>query len=76
MDQLREELPKSNWRHSHLLEYADAAFEFGVTYPDGFLTLEETEKAYLIARLRAKRTMQAYDDHQSSEAAKKSGNKI
>lgn len=75
LDQLRQELPKSNWRHSHLLEYVDAAYEFGVTYPDGFLALSETEKAFMIARLRAKRTIQAYDDYQSSEAAKRSGGK-
>lgn len=76
LDQIRDKLPKTNWRHSHLLEFVDVAHEFGVTYPDGFLSLTDTEKAYLIARLRAKRTMQAYDDYQQMEASKRSGSKL
>lgn len=57
---IREQLPKSNWRHSRVYEDANIAADIGLPLSE-FWSWPETDRAYLIARKRVAATMEGYD---------------
>lgn len=58
------------WRHNRIFEDVDVALEHNLA-PSTFWLTEEQDRAYMIARKRAKGTMEAYETHlQEIEMAK------
>ena len=61
-NQIRNLLPKSNWRHDRLLEEVDDAVQMGLM-PSQFWQASREDQAWIIARYRVIRLMEAYENH-------------
>lgn len=62
LPEIREVLPKGNWRHNRLFEDVSLSTEMKLQ-PSVFWAFDETDQALLLARARALATMQAYEQH-------------
>lgn len=62
LEQIRKELPSGKWRTSRVYEDVDVAAQhhWAVSH---LWALAENDQAFLIARHRAKATMEAYENH-------------
>lgn len=69
LNKIREKLPRGNWRHGNLWEYATVATDNGILLSD-FLDLDEEDMANLIAYRRAKSTIEAYEQFLSEKKNK------
>lgn len=61
LDEIREQLPKGQWRHSSVFEQVGVAAELRVT-PSEFWGWSDHDKAYMIAYYRVKSTLQEYEE--------------
>lgn len=68
LDDIREELPKSAWRHTGLFETIGVAIKMNMP-PTRFWAMPEEDKAYIIAYHRAISAMQEYERKLSEREA-------
>lgn len=64
---MRKELPEGKWGYSRIYEDINVAIATGHSHD--FWELPENTQAYLIARFRAKGTIDAYEDEMSKKKA-------
>lgn len=60
LDEIRQQLPKGQWRHSAVFEQVGVAAELRVA-PSDFWAWSDHDKAYLIAYYRVKSTLQEFE---------------
>ena len=60
LDDIRKELPKSQWRHSRVYEDVSVTADIGLPLSQ-FWLMPEMDRAYFIARKRTQSAMEAYD---------------
>jgi hypothetical protein len=66
---IRKLLPKAKWTHNRLLEEIDVAAEMGQS-PSWFWGQSRQDQAFILARFRVKRTLEAYEMELSKKASK------
>ena len=69
LDQIREELGTGHWRTSSVFEEVGVASRHHMA-PSEFWSLDEEDRAYLVAFSRVESIMQQYEAHISSKAHK------
>lgn len=70
LDEIRKQLPRSNWQHSKLFEYAMIAKDKGISLRE-FLLLPTEDQAYDIATRRAESTIKAYEEYLADKEARR-----
>ena len=75
LDEIREQLPRSEWRHGAIFEQVGVAIEQRLL-PSAFWDADPLDKAMIVAYYRTKSTIEAYEHHLSvQEQEKRRGKK-
>ena len=61
LDKIRKLLPPSKWEHDRLLEEVDTAITIGLL-PSQFWAASRSDQAFILARTRTTRVMEAYEN--------------